>query len=170
MGDDYIIDSIMKSAAKILLPIFLALFLLALFSAYCYRIDHSGIDQNVALGDVMTVQTYQSAYADVTRGGYAGELSCLLEPRLCLPEWPEDTEWPSTGAGSFRINRSGRYVFFLHPGEPRTDLGAASPEHPLAVVAIYAIVAVPDRLFQSRTSFRYRGFCGDSSGRICLHA
>jgi hypothetical protein len=111
------------------------------------------------IGDVRTVISAEFAYASAN-GGFFDSLECLAAPSDCLPDSPAGG--PTFLGPEFLTPIESGYERTFHPGPPVfPEPGAAvSPSS----VTSFAYVAVPVRPGETGV----RGFCGDSSGRICF--
>jgi hypothetical protein len=134
---------------------------LFLFSSVISAGGH-GIPRNESrtLADIRTLMAAQGAYRSLNHGYADGDLACLARPATCLPEHGDheaavlDDEITALGL------RHG-YLPSFHPGLPPEGLRL---EGSLSSVNTWAYVATPAE--QGVTGVR--GFCGDSSGRICF--
>jgi hypothetical protein len=115
-----------------------------------------------ALLDVRTVITAGRQYAAANRSLF-GPLSCLTHPETCLPAFPADAapfldpthDWLATRLGYVRKFHSGPTA-----SEEEIQRGGAAPSS----LKSFAFTAYPQKPGESGL----RGFCGDSSGHICV--
>ena len=125
---------------------------------------HHGVSRNEsrALADVRTVISAQAAYQTANSGYFDSDLSCLAHPDDCLPEYGADQPaFLEDGIASLGP-RSG-YRRSFHPGLPPEEIRLeGSPTS----VSTWGYLAAPSTPGYSGV----RGFCGDSSGRICFTA
>jgi hypothetical protein len=110
-----------------------------------------------AIGDVRTVISAEAAYQSHS-GGYYGPPECLMRPADCIPGYggPPLAESPLFG------EKSG-YRRTFHAG-PAVDQALDGSTVPPKALSAFAYTAVP--IDRGRTGVR--GFCGDSSARICF--
>jgi hypothetical protein len=115
-------------------------------------------NESGTIGDIRSVLTAEMAYA-LANSGHFDRLECLAAPARCIPGFPA-TRPAFLDPDVIRPSRRG-YTRIFHPGPaaPR-GVGRASPSS----MTTFAIVAVPERLLVTGT----RGFCGDSTGRVCM--
>jgi hypothetical protein len=134
-------------------------FFSSVMSAGGHGVPHN---ESRTLADIRTLMAAQGAYQSLNRGYADGNLACLAGPAGCLPEHGDyegavlDDEIAALGV------RHG-YLRSFHPGLPPEGLRL---EGSLSSVRTWAYVATPAE--QGATGVR--GFCGDSSGRICFTA
>lgn len=117
-------------------------------------------NESMAIGDIRTVISAEFAYAGAN-GGFFDKLECLAAPTSCLPGYP--TTGPQfLGAEIASASVKTGYQRTFHPGPSATpEPGAAvSPSS----ITSFAYVAVPAKPGETGI----RGFCGDSTGRICF--
>jgi hypothetical protein len=113
--------------------------------------------ESATLGDIRTLMSAEAAYRQEA-GGHYGTLECLAAPATCVSGYSGPTFLDSTLASG--VSKSGYHRMF-HPGP--VVRGPASPPPPVRLER-WAYTAVPVVPGQTGT----RGFCGDSSGRICF--
>jgi type II secretory pathway pseudopilin PulG len=119
-------------------------------------------NEAATIGDIRTVISAEAAYQSAS-GGYYGPPECLSAPATCLPAYSGPT-FLSDDLASASVKSGYRRTF--HPG-PAVSTGA-----PLGIPAAtgrlesFAYTAVPAERGRTGT----RGFCGDSTGRICFTA
>jgi hypothetical protein len=113
--------------------------------------------ESSTLGDVRSLLAAEAAYRAWNGGSY-DRLECLSRPWECLPGYPEPVFFLEPEMASLQP-RSG-YDRFFFPG-PAARAGK-SPSS----ISSWAYVAVPTRPGQTGT----RGFCADSTERICVTA
>jgi hypothetical protein len=107
-----------------------------------------------AVGDIRTVISAQMAYAYSNDNAY-DDLRCLASPRSCIADFEGE---PFVDQAMTNAERNG-YRRTFHPGASAKGKSKSS-------LAAFAFTAVP--LVVGETG--ERGFCGDSSGRICFTA
>jgi type II secretory pathway pseudopilin PulG len=115
-------------------------------------------NESAAIGDIRSVISAEAAYQSAN-GGYYDTLECLAAPAGCIPNYTGPVFVDTTLASSAV---KGGYKRTFHPGAPAPaspDSGSRSPSS-LSAFAYTAVPAEPNRT-------GVRGFCGDSSGRIC---
>lgn len=110
-------------------------------------------NEAMAIGDIRTVISAEAAY-QASSGGAYGTLECLGTPASCISNFtgPVFID-PTLASGAPK----GGYRRTFHPGPPAASAMTQSG------LNTFAYTAVP--LEPNRTGVR--GFCGDSSGRIC---
>ena len=96
--------------------------------------------------------------------GYFGPPRCLLAPSQCVPSHSgpplvDPAVMPGSASGSGPRPARNGYVRAFHLGPPAS--GGPVPDGRLMAVAY---TAVPEKVGQSGV----RGFCGDTTGRICF--
>jgi type IV pilus assembly protein PilA len=111
-------------------------------------------NESVTLGDIRSLISAEAAYQSAN-GGYYGAMECLPRPGDCISGYAGPTFLDPQLASATTKNG---YRRTFH-GAPST--AADAPPHALDS---FAYVAVPDTLGKTGV----RGFCGDSSGRICF--
>lgn len=119
-------------------------------------------NEAATIGDIRTVISAEAAYQSAS-GGYYGPLECMAAPTTCLPGYAGPTFLDSELASATTKNG---YRRTFHPGpavSTNTPLGIPAPTGRLET---FAYVAVP----ANRGQTGVRGFCGDSTGRICFTA
>jgi len=113
-------------------------------------------NEAATIGDIRTVISAEAAYSSANRG-YYDTLECLGAPERCIPAYSGPAFLgPDLASGR---DKSG-YRRSFHPGASAGGERGASPSS----VQSFAYVAVP--LATAQTGLR--GFCGDSSGLICV--
>ena len=119
-------------------------------------------NESGAIGDIRTVISGEAAYQSAN-AGYYDTLECLGAPQQgCIPGYPANGPTfldPPLASG---MDKSG-YKRRFHPGAPPPSEEGASQRSPSSISS-FAYTAVP--MQPGRTGVR--GFCGDSSGRICF--
>ncbi len=115
-----------------------------------------------ALLDVRTVIMAGRQFAAANHSLF-GPLSCLTHPEACLPAFPTDAAPFLDPTHDWLAARLG-YVRKFHSGPPvnedeiqRTGVAPSS-------LKSFAFTAHPQKAGETGL----RGFCGDSSGRICI--
>ena len=118
-------------------------------------------NEAATLGDIRTVVSAQAAYQTAS-GGFYGPPQCLAEPQHCLPEY-SGPHFLDAKLASLEARHGYRRTF--HAGPP-ASVTSSVPGAPFATGSLqsFAYVAVPVTTGQTGV----RGFCGDSSGRICF--
>jgi hypothetical protein len=103
-----------------------------------------------AIGEIRTMISAQASFS-AESGGFYGELTCLSEPRSCLPD---SQAQPFLWLATTYVGESSGYrrSFFPGPAGPRPSL-----LHSFAYVATPVVPGSTGR----------RSFCGDSSGIVC---
>jgi hypothetical protein len=120
-------------------------------------------ERNVLIA-VSTVLHAQKTYA-AANGGFFDEVRCLTRPTECRPDLPGDTlpfldatyNWLEPRLGYARAFHAGP-----KPSPEEIQKAGASPSS----LKAFAYTATPLQPGVSGT----RGFCGDSSGRLCFTA
>ncbi len=114
-------------------------------------------NESGAIGDIRTVISAEAAYQSAN-AGYYDTLECMGRP--CIPNYSGPTFIdPQLASG---MDKSG-YKRRFHPGAPpQGDEGAA--QRSPSSLSSFAYTAVPIQFGKTGV----RGFCGDSSGRICV--
>ena len=119
-------------------------------------------NESATIGDVRTVISAQAAYASANSGFY-DTFECLHTPEPCIPDYPATGAVFLDSSLASASDKSG-YRRTFHPGPPAPPevvaLGKVSPSS----LTLWAYVAVP--ITPNQTGVR--GFCGDSTGRICF--
>ena len=135
--------------------------LLIFFAAFPRRAGpgSSALEPGV-IGDIRTVIEGEAAYRSAN-GGLYGPLECLSAPDRCIPSYPlaSPTFLDSQIAS---LQPKGQYERSFHPS-PAPNSQAILGASPSGFKS-FAYVAVPVK----RQPMARRGFCGDSSGRICF--
>ena len=117
-------------------------------------------NESVAIGDIRTLISAELAYAGAS-GGHFGPPTCLQSPATCLAGYTG----PSMVAAPYPWTSPRRgYARTFHPGPVALDIKGPGPAASESRLTSFAIVAVP--VEPGRTGSR--GFCGDSTGRICV--
>ena len=116
-------------------------------------------NEAATIGDIRTVISAEAAYQSAS-GGYYGTPECLAAPTTCLPAYSGPT-FVDPDLASATVKNGYRRTF--HPGAP-IAAGAGGTPAPANSLETFAYVAVP----ASKNQTGVRGFCGDSSGRICF--
>lgn len=119
-------------------------------------------NEAATIGDIRTVISAEAAYQSAS-GGYYGPLECMAAPTTCLPAYSGPT-FLDPELASATVKNGYRRTF--HPGaavSTNTPLGVPAPTRRLES---FAYTAVPAERGRTGT----RGFCGDSTGRICYTA
>jgi type IV pilus assembly protein PilA len=115
-------------------------------------------NEAATIGDIRTVISAEAAYQGAS-GGYYGPPECLAAPSSCLPSY-SGAAFLDPAFASATTKSGFRRTF--HPGTVVTA-GVDGSAAPRGSLESFAYVAVPE----SRQT-GVRGFCGDSSGRICF--
>ena len=115
-------------------------------------------NEAATIGDIRTVISAETAYHSFS-GGYYGPPECLAAPTTCLPSYSGPTFLDPDLASAATKNG---YRRTFHPGIAIAAQPDGSPV-PRGSLDSFAYVAVP--VEPGRTGIR--GFCGDSTGRIC---
>ena len=110
------------------------------------------------IGDIRTVMSAEAAYQSAS-GGYYGPPQCLSAPTTCLPAYSGPTFLDSQLA-SGTVKSGYRRTFHAGPVAPAVP----GPPAPTESLESFAYTAVPVERGKTGT----RGFCGDSTGRICF--
>ena len=120
-------------------------------------------NEAATIGDIRTVISAEAAYQSVS-GGFYGPPECLGRPSECLPQYSGPTFLDSTLASG--ATKSG-YRRTFHAGAAASAAPSA-PGVPAATGGLetFAYTAVP--VEPGKTGVR--GFCGDSTGRVCFTA
>jgi hypothetical protein len=118
-------------------------------------------NESATLGDMRTLMSAEAAY-QAASGGYYGPPECLVAPPTCLHGYPVNLPTFLDSQLASRMPKSG-YRRAFHPGAPAPPPADGKPGAKGGLVS-YAYVAVPLRPGLSGV----RGFCGDSTGRICF--
>jgi hypothetical protein len=113
-------------------------------------------NESGAIGDIRTVISGEAAYQSVN-AGYYDTLQCLGRPAECIPSYNGPTFLDETLASG--ADKNG-YKRTFHPGPVVSE--GTEPRSPSSIES-FAYTAVP---LSKQTGVR--GFCGDSSGRICV--
>lgn len=156
-GKGFAIGGIVASALSLVVMIPLAGIVAAIAIPSLLRARVSA-NEAATIGDIRTVISAEAAYQSVS-GGYYGPPECLAAPSTCLPAYSGPTFLDPTLASA--TTKSG-YRRTFHPGAAIAagPDGAAAPR---GSHESFAYVAVPENRGQTGV----RGFCGDSTGRIC---
>lgn len=110
-----------------------------------------------AIGDIRSVISAEAAYAS-SNAGYYDTLECLGTPAGCIPGYSGPTFLdPPLATG---MDKNG-YKRRFHPGAPPSEEGGS--QRSPSSMSTFAYTVVP--IQPGRTGVR--GFCGDSSGKIC---
>ena len=113
----------------------------------------------MAIGDIRSVISAEAAYQSAN-GNYYDTLECMGAPTGCIPNYTGPVFVDSTlSSGALK----GGYKRTFHPGPAAPSSPDAGTRSPSSMTA-FAYTAVPAE--PNRTGIR--GFCGDSSGRICV--
>jgi type IV pilus assembly protein PilA len=116
-------------------------------------------NEGAAIGDIRTVISAEAAYQSAS-GGYYGPLDCLGRPAECMPGYTGPTFLdPALASGGVKSG----YQRTFHAGNVVALAADGSPA-PRGSIESFAYVAVPMERGKTGT----RGFCGDSTGRICF--
>ncbi len=116
-------------------------------------------NEAVAIGDIRTVISAETAYAS-SNGGHYDELECLANPRECLPGYPPDG--PVFLSDIPEATRAGYQREFLG-GFPADGSEVAFANLSPSSVQSFVYLAYP-----VSPATGVRGFCGDYTGRICV--
>ena len=157
-GKGFAIGGIVASAMSLFLAIPLAGIIAAIAIPSLLRARVSA-NEAATIGDIRTLISAEAAYQSAS-GGYYGPLECLGRPTECLPEYSGLAFLDTTLASG--ATKSG-YRRTFHPGNP-IAAGADGAAAPARSLETFAYVAVPENRGQTGV----RGFCGDSSGRVCF--
>jgi type IV pilus assembly protein PilA len=114
-------------------------------------------NESAAIGDVRTVISAEAVYQSANAGFY-DTLECLGTPSGCIPGYQGPTFLDRALASG--APKSG-YRRTFHPGAAATSEEGASSRSPSSIES-FAYTAVP---LTNQTGVR--GFCGDSTGRVC---
>jgi hypothetical protein len=114
-------------------------------------------NESVAIGDIRMVISVETAYSEAN-GGYYDKIECLQRPGDCLPDYPSNA--PTFLDAAMSTPRRHGYDHSFHYGPAATE--GRSPSS----LKAFAYVAVPTVVNETGS----RGFCGDSTGRICFTA
>jgi hypothetical protein len=117
-----------------------------------------------AIGDIRTMISGQVAYS-VSNGGFYDTPACLAAPDGCLRDYePGMPTFIDAEQASLVDQRGYRWRFYQGPSPSRAQIQrqGLSPSS----IESFAYVAVPI----SPGTTGIRGFCGDSTGRICFSA
>lgn len=156
-GKGFAIGGIAASALSLLVMIPLAGIVAAIAIPSFLRARVSA-NEAATIGDIRTLISAEAAYQSVS-GGYYGTPACLARPSECLPAYGGPT-FLDPALASATMKNGYRRTF--HPGVPIA--GADGTPAPAKGLETFAYVAVPE----SKNQTGVRGFCGDSSGRICF--
>ena len=117
-------------------------------------------NEALAIGDARQVLSAERAYAEAN-GGHFDTPECLSAPADCIPGYPSDGEVFVNG---FVFETRHGYHREFHPGPPaaENDLAFANLSH--SSMKSFAFTAYPESPGVSGV----RGFCTDSSGRMCF--
>jgi type II secretory pathway pseudopilin PulG len=117
-------------------------------------------NESMAIGDVRTIISAEMAYSS-SNGGFFDSLECLNNPTACIPGYPDTA--PNFIGADLIPEVKGGFTRTFYPG-PFAELNEeqASELSPTSLLS-FAYVAVP--VEPGVTGMR--GFCGDSSGRVC---
>jgi uncharacterized membrane protein YhaH (DUF805 family) len=147
-------------AAAIGISLLVGVPFLGILSALRARVARN---ESLAIADVRTFISAQTAYQSANGGWFAGDLACLSEPSRsgCIPDYPPDApRFLDPGLTSLNM-RFGYSRLFTPGATPRPlDQRRAGPSS----VTSYVYWAVPAKPGQSGV----RGFAGDSSGNLCF--
>jgi type IV pilus assembly protein PilA len=113
-------------------------------------------NESATLGDIRTVIMAEAAYQSANKGFYDSP-ACLADPARCIPDYRGPTFLDPALAA---LPAKSGYERTFHPQPPPGDLPPGASRSGLVS---FAIVAVPVAVDKTGV----RGFCGDSSGRIC---
>ena len=148
----------------IVLPIVLIAFIGILAAIAIPSLLRARVSANeaMAIGDIRTVISAQTAYAQAN-GGYYDSLECLAAPQECIPGYP--AEGPVFLSGPVDGVRSGyqRELFF---GAPADSNDVAFANLSPSSVSSFVFVAYP----ATPGTTGVRSFCGDETGMICAIA
>jgi type IV pilus assembly protein PilA len=109
------------------------------------------------IGDIRTVISGEAAYQSANAGFY-GTLTCLNQPAQCIPSY-SGPEFLDAQLASGADKSGYKRTFHAGPSPSGAGAEARSPSS----MESFAYTAVPVQHNQTGT----RGFCGDSTGRIC---
>ncbi len=116
-------------------------------------------NESATIGDIRTVISAEAAYQS-SNAGYYDTLECLGAPSGCIPNYSGPVFLDTQLASG--MDKSG-YKRTFHAGPPPSSAEVAEGRSPSSLMS-FAYTAVPSA--PNRTGVR--GFCGDSSGRICV--
>lgn len=122
---------------------------------------HSPSTESGTLGDIRTLISAEAAY-QAASGGYYGPPECLAAPTTCLHGYPVNQPTFLDSQLASLMPKAG-YKRAFYPGAPAHPPADGRPG-PKGGLLSYAYVAVPLRPGLTGV----RGFCGDSTGRICF--
>jgi hypothetical protein len=114
-----------------------------------------------AILNVRTVMLAGKTYA-ASNGSLFGGLGCLTSPESCGRAWPADAPFPLDPTYAWEGVKLG-YVRRFHPGPKADDEEARRAGAAPQSLKAFAYTAAPE----SPGETGLRGFCGDSSGRLC---
>jgi hypothetical protein len=118
-------------------------------------------ERNVLIA-VSTVLLAERTYA-AQNGGFFDEVRCLTRPQECRPGLPADTMPFLDPTYNWMESRLG-YGRTFHPGPKPSPEEIQKAGASASSVKAFAYTATPLQPGVSGT----RGFCGDSSGRLCF--
>jgi type IV pilus assembly protein PilA len=156
-GTGFAIGGIAASALSLLVAIPLGGIVAAIAIPSLLRARVSA-NEAATIGDIRTVISAEAAYQGAS-GGYYGPLECLPAPADCIPGYAGPT-FLDPALASATVKSGYRRTFVAGPAAAVTIGGPPTPPRSLES---FAYVAVPENRGQTGV----RGFCGDSSGRIC---
>lgn len=113
-------------------------------------------NESAAIGDIRMLISAEMAYA-IDNGGFYDRPECLQEPTTCRPGYAG-----ASFLGAPLISPKNGYARTFHAGEPAGADEIRSANASPSSVRSFAYVAVPVDSSQGT-----RGFCGDSTGRVC---
>lgn len=120
--------------------------------------------ERMVILDLRTLITAARQYA-AANGGFVDELRCLGEPWSCIPKHPEDAPSFIDPTYDYLRLRLG-YLRQFHAGPKPTEEEIRRARASPSSLRSFAYTAVPEKPGESGV----RGFCGDSSGRMCFTA
>lgn len=112
--------------------------------------------------DVRSLMTAARQYAAANRT-LVDELRCLGQPAACIPEYSKEAPSFIDPGYDYLRTRLG-YVRQFHPGPRAGEEEIARARASPTSLRSFAYTAIPDKPGETGI----RGFCGDSSGRICF--
>jgi hypothetical protein len=132
-------------------------FFSSVISADSHRVPRN---ESRTIADIRALVAAQAAYQSLNHGHADGNLSCLAQPAMCLPDHGDHEVAVLDGEIAALGPRYG-YRRSFHPGLPPEGLRL---EGSLSSVRTWAYLATPAEPGVTGV----RSFCGDSSGRICF--
>jgi type II secretory pathway pseudopilin PulG len=159
-GKGFAIGGIAASALSLLVAIPLAGIVAAIAIPSFLR-ARVVANESAAIADVRTVISAEAVYQSAS-GGYYGPPPCLAGPTTCLPAY-SGPSFLDTDLASATVKNGYRRTF--HAG-PAVHAPTGTPGIPAQIGSLesFAYTAVP--VEPGKTGIR--GFCGDSTGRICV--